>query len=266
MNASRIALLGCFFLSMSFTLSAQYAEIVYAAYYSDFLAGQRTSYGESYRPDQFTAAHMRHPLGTLLKVTRVDNGQSVVVRVNDKGPQTSGFVVDLSGVAGKYLGLDLVGKAQVSVEVVGYSETNPMPRDYIQQVQMTAKGFATPESATQAPTADNLNVSEYSSIPSNYSTINTATTKPSVVRRLQDGLEGYGIQLASYSLEENATRQARALQAIGVKNIYIKEAQTNYTGTMYKFIVARFESREPANQQLECLRRQKGLNGFVTGL
>lgn len=264
MTASRLALLGCFILGLSTNLSAQYAEIGYAAYYADYLAGQRTAYGETYQPNQFTAAHMRHPLGTLIKVTRMDNGNSVVVRVNDKGPQTSGFVVDLSGVAGKYLGLDLVGKAQVTVEVVGYSETNPVPRDYVRQVQLTAKGFATPEDYSQAPTAENLNVTSYSSIPSS-STNNEAST-PSVVRRLQDGLEGYGIQLASYSVEENATRQARALQEIGVKNLYIKEAWTNYSGKMYKLIVARFANRAAANQQLEYLRRQKGLNGFVTGL
>lgn len=266
MNASRLVLLGCFILGLSVNSSAQYAEIGFAAYSADYLAGQRTAYGEIYRPDQFTAAHMRHPLGTLIKVTRLDNGESVVVRVNDKGPQTSGFVVDLSGVAGKYLGLDLIGKAQVSVEVVGYSETNPVPRDYIRQVQLTAKGFAVPESFSQAPTANNLNVTEYSAIPGNSSTNNNASATPSVVRRLQDGLEGYGIQLASYSVEENATRQARALQALGVKNLYIKEALTNYSGKMYKLIVARFASREQANQQLEFLRRQKGLNGFVTDL
>lgn len=264
MNASRLALLGCFILGLSVNLSAQFAESGYAAYYADYLAGQRTAYGEIYQPNQFTAAHMRHPLGTLIKVTRMDNGNSVVVRVNDKGPQTFGFVVDLSGVAGKYLGLDLVGKAQVTVEVVGYSETNPVPRDYVRQIQLTAKGFATPEDYNQAPTAENLNVSEYSSIPE-VSTNNEAST-PSVVRRLQDGLEGYGIQLASYSVEENALRQARALQAIGVKNLYIKEAWTNYSGKMYKLIVARFADRAAANQQLEYLRRQKGLNGFVTGL
>jgi rare lipoprotein A len=263
MIASRLVLVFCFIFSIGTSLTAQYAEIGYAAYVADYLAGRPTAYGETYQPDQFTAAHKRHPLGTLINVTRVDDGRSVIVRVNDKGPQTEGFVVDLSGVAGKYLGLDLDGKAQVTVEVVGYSDVNPIPRDYIRQVQLTAKGFATPQSYGQAPTAENLNVSEYSSTLSSAAT--TAST-PSVVRRLQDGLEGYGIQLASYSMEENATRQARALQAQGVKNLYIKESWTNYSAKMYKLIVARFADRDQANQQLEYLRREKGLNGFVTGL
>jgi rare lipoprotein A len=179
--------------------------------------------------------------------------------VNDKGPFKAGYIVDLSAVAGKYIGLDLDGKAKVRIEVVGYSETNPIPRDYIQQVNLTAKGFTSP--------TDYGNMDQ----PTDYS--NTASGTSSVynpnepIRRLKTNVGGYGIQLASYSIEANAERQVRSLQEQGIKDVYIKEHTTAYSGeSMYKIIIARFADKTMAEQQLKLLRRQKGVNGFVTRL
>ncbi len=249
---NRISLLSIlFFFSIVSTAKAQYAEVGYATYYADYLIGNPTAHGEVYRADQFTCAHKKHPSGTLLKVSRVDDGRSVTVRVNDKGPFKDGYVVDLSKVAGKYIGLDLDGKAKVRVEVIGYSERNPFPADYQAEQNFTARGFNQPQSEIQEPAS--------------YNQINTAINSDSPVQRLQEGLGGFGIQIASYSLEENATRQVKALQAKGIKNLYLKEVETNYTGVMYKLIVARFATREAAAKELQFLRQQS-LNGFVTRL
>ncbi|MEO0340483.1 MAG: septal ring lytic transglycosylase RlpA family protein [Bacteroidota bacterium] len=239
------------FLSITINVHAQYAEVGYATYYADYLIGNPTAHGEVYFAEQFTCAHKRHPAGTLLKVSRVDDGRSVTVRVNDKGPFKDGYVVDLSKVAGKYIGLDLDGKAKVRLEVVGYSERNPFPADYRPEQNLTARGFSNPQ--------------DYSQDPTSYDQINNTINSNSPIQRLQAGLGGFGIQIASYSLEENATRQIKALQEKGVQNLYIKEVETNYTGVMYKLIVARFATREAANQQLQYLRQQS-LNGFVTRL
>lgn len=89
-----------------------------AVYYADYLAGQRTAYGDIYRPNEMTAAHRNHPLNTLLRVTRFDNRRSVIVRVNDRGPFCEGCVIDLSKAAAMELDLVRSGRAPVSVEVV----------------------------------------------------------------------------------------------------------------------------------------------------
>lgn len=235
-------------------LGAQYAETGYAVYYADYLIGRQTAYGEVYNPHFFTCAHKRHPLGTLLKVTRIDDGRSVLVRVNDKGPFKEGYVVDLSKVAGRYLGLDVDGKARVRVEVVGYSETNPVPEGYQPPRDITtARGISQP--------------SAYGNRPDEYGASSLASgTASGEIPRLEAGPGGFGIQVASYTLEENAVRQARALQAQDVKNLYIQESATSYSGTMYRLIIGRFRTRDQAEQALQFLRRQKGVNGFVTML
>lgn len=92
-----------------------------AAYYSDALAGRPTASGEPYAPEKFTAAHRTLPLGSVIRVTRVDDGKSVQVRVNDRGPYgKKGRIVDLSRAAAERLGMQKSGIAQVRVEVVGH--------------------------------------------------------------------------------------------------------------------------------------------------
>lgn len=243
----------------STSVYAQITETGYATYYADYLNGRPTAYGETYRSDQFTAAHPKHPLGTLIKVSRIDDGRSVTVRVNDKGPFKAGYVVDLSAVAAKYIGLDLDGKAQVRVEVVGYSETNPVPRDYIQQVDLASQGYTNP---TSYGNTDRPN--DYGKMTAKGA---TAYNPAEPIRRLRDNIGGFGIQLASYGQLANAERQVRSLQEQGIKDVYIKESTAAYSGeTMYKIIIARFAEQELAEQQLKLLRRQQGLNGFVTRL
>ena len=113
-----------------------------AVYYADYLAGRTTAMGEIYRPEEYTAAHKTYPKGTLLRVTRLDNGQSVVVRVNDRGPYDEGVIVDLSKAAAMDIGLLRDGRATVRLEVMGRSENNPrrgqLPQQYQQQPQTDA--------------------------------------------------------------------------------------------------------------------------------
>jgi rare lipoprotein A len=66
-----------------------------------------------------TAAHRTLPFNTLLKVTNLGNGKTVVVRVNDRGPFKEGRIVDLSLEAARRLGMMGPGTAMVSLEIVG---------------------------------------------------------------------------------------------------------------------------------------------------
>ncbi|MEM8585311.1 MAG: septal ring lytic transglycosylase RlpA family protein [Bacteroidota bacterium] len=100
-------------------------ETGFATYYAAYLAGQPTAYGEVYRPNQLTASHANLPLGTILKVTRLDNSASVNVRVNDRGGLCAGCVVVLSKQAADAIGLDQTGRSRVRIEKVGFSNWNP---------------------------------------------------------------------------------------------------------------------------------------------
>lgn len=89
-----------------------------ASFYAEKFAGRKTSSGERYDPAKLTAAHRTHPFGTMLRVTRLDNGDSIVVRVNDRGPFRKNRVVDLSRRAARELGMISAGLARVRVDVL----------------------------------------------------------------------------------------------------------------------------------------------------
>lgn len=89
-----------------------------ASYYGPGFDGKKTASGEIFDQDDFTCAHKTLPFGTKLKVVRDDNGESVVVRVNDRGPYAEGRILDLSVAAGKKIGLDKSGHAKVTATVV----------------------------------------------------------------------------------------------------------------------------------------------------
>jgi len=123
-------LLAALFLN-SIVLFAQQADVGLSNYYSDALQGNPTAYGEIYDRTQYTASHRTYPKGTLLKVTRLDNSKSVIVRVNDRGPFSSdGAIISLSMAAASLIDLTLVGHAQVKVEQFGYSDNNATAANY----------------------------------------------------------------------------------------------------------------------------------------
>lgn len=95
------------------TFGQQYGKV---SYYSNRLKGRKTSNGERYNPRMFTAAHRTYNFGTILKVTNIDNGKIVVVRVTDRGPYARGRIVDISYVAAKQIGLIATGHANAKVE------------------------------------------------------------------------------------------------------------------------------------------------------
>jgi rare lipoprotein A len=77
-----------------------------------------TASGEKFNKNELTAAHRTLPFGTRLRVTDVDTGRSVTVRVNDRGPFVRGRVVDVSASAAETLGITGKGVAKVKVDVV----------------------------------------------------------------------------------------------------------------------------------------------------
>jgi len=89
-----------------------------ASYYAGGFEGRSTASGEPYRAAEYTAAHRSLPFGTMLRVTNVRNGRSVVVRVNDRGPFHARRIVDLSRAAAAELGLVRRGRGQVRLDVL----------------------------------------------------------------------------------------------------------------------------------------------------
>ena len=92
-----------------------------ASYYGGELAGHETRSGETYDPDDLTAASKHLPLGSYAKVTNPTTGKSVVVRINDRGPHVRGRTLDLSERAAKEIGLTHKGVGRVKVAKISPS-------------------------------------------------------------------------------------------------------------------------------------------------
>ncbi|SEA11991.1 septal ring lytic transglycosylase RlpA family protein [Pedobacter hartonius] len=86
-----------------------------ATYYHRKFEGRRTTSGARYRAKKFTCAHMSLPLGTIVTVTNLSNGKSVEVEVNDRGPHSKRYIIDVSEGAAKELGFFNKGQSQVSI-------------------------------------------------------------------------------------------------------------------------------------------------------
>ena len=103
----------------SFVPSPGESVDIRASYYSRALVGHKTASGEPYDPALFTASHATLPMGTILRVTRLPDGPSVEVRVNDRCGCTHGRQLDLSEAAARRLDMLRAGTVRVRIEVLG---------------------------------------------------------------------------------------------------------------------------------------------------
>lgn len=90
----------------------------WASWYGPGFDGNYTASGEIFNQYDMTAAHPSLPFGTLVQVTNLDNGASVTVRINDRGPFSGGRIIDLSAGAAEALGMIYSGEAYVALEIL----------------------------------------------------------------------------------------------------------------------------------------------------
>ena len=114
-----------------------YDEVGLASWYGPGFHGRKTANGEKYDQNAMTAAHKTLPLPSWVKVTRIDNGKSIIVRVNDRGPFAKGRIIDLSAAAAKKLGTQKSGLKKVRVQYL-----SKMTKEYVNDLGLkTPKGY-----------------------------------------------------------------------------------------------------------------------------
>jgi rare lipoprotein A len=115
-----IWVVGIFVLMMlsGIILQPGYDQIGIASWYGPGFHGNLTSNGETYDMHEMTAAHKTLPFNTLVRVIDLDTGDSIIVRINDRGPFIRGRIIDLSLAAAQKLGSDQKGIANVGLRIV----------------------------------------------------------------------------------------------------------------------------------------------------
>lgn len=104
-------------------MTGAFVEDGMASWYGKPFDGHRTSDGEIYDMNQFTAAHRTLPFNSVIRVTNLANGKQTEVRINDRGPFVSNRIIDLSYAAAQAIGMVGPGTAEVRLQLV--SGTNP---------------------------------------------------------------------------------------------------------------------------------------------
>ncbi len=95
-------------------------QVGLASWYGADFAGRPTANGEIYDPEQMTAAHRHLPFGTQVRVTDLETGDRITVRINDRGPFKRGRVIDLSRAAARRLDMLSRGLARVRIDVLAW--------------------------------------------------------------------------------------------------------------------------------------------------
>jgi rare lipoprotein A len=158
-----------------------------ASWYGPDFQGRLTADGEVYDKEKLTAAHRTLPFGTYLLVQNLDNGSSVVVRVNDRGPFARNRLIDLSEEAARIIGMIPTGTAMVSIEVIPREEA------------LAWKGGPLAGAAGPVPEAN----------PSGVETSSSKLVDDSLGARVR-------IQVASYASEANAKATIQRLAKSGL--------------------------------------------------
>lgn len=139
-----------------------YSEIGTASWYGEDFNGKPTANGERYNMNTLTAAHRTLPLPSIVRVTNLQNGRSIILRVNDRGPYVKDRIIDLSKRGAQLLGYMGQGTTRVKVEVL------PKESKALKEALLnlsSAKGKALAASATPAPSlyessAERIEISE----------------------------------------------------------------------------------------------------------
>lgn len=264
-------------------LSAQ--EFGYASYYSDEYHGSETAYGELYDRNKMTAAHKMHPLGTRLRVTRLDTKKSVIVRVNDRGPYLKGRIVELSYAAAKQLGMTNDGQVEVKVEVVGQEVAQ---KEEPKTTPVAVPTTNTEEAAKPTTTAVNTPPPPVETKPAPATVeekkvnVVAAPVKPNTQLQVDknklvrgdlgtSGLfkiaiahsdkKGFGVQVASVSSYESMMEKVAELQGKWFDNILISMDG----GKKFRVILGPFDTEGSAKAYDNNLKKKR-IDGFVVNL
>jgi len=182
-----------------------------ASWYGGKFHGRKTSNGEIYDMHAMTAAHKTLPLGVYVRVTHLQNGRSVIVRVNDRGPFVAGRIIDLSYAAANSLAMADAGTAHVQVQALGYRQTDNGTVSYRPPVSYDVGSFAVQIGAFSM--ADNA----YRLAQQMRNSYGKAEVQQAVV----NGKKMYRVRVGDYHSLENATRAARDFARSGFSGSFV---------------------------------------------
>lgn len=234
----------------------KYEETGIASWYGPDFHGKYTANGEIFDQNEVSAAHRTLPMPSFVRVTNLDNGRSLVVRVNDRGPFAHSRIIDLSRRAAQLLGIEQQGTARVKVEIMaeesrvlamrlkGGKGEGPQvaaaPREAVVAETLPAPGssekakpIVQPAPPPPRQTINPPDAQQLANQP-----VHTVAVKPTQMF----------IQAGAFQRFDNANRLSASLSAIGQTNI--TQVATK-SGTMFRVRMGPLASLDAADAMLE---------------
>ncbi len=211
-----------------------YSEVGTASWYGKDFHARKTANGEKYDMNTLTAAHRTLPLPSIVKVTNLENGRSLILRVNDRGPYAKNRIIDISKRGAQLLGFQVQGTAKVRVEVME-KESKALKAALTGQPCDTSVATVIPQKTlTYAPASTSYVKQNYSDAESAYyvqagafssrASANNLSTKLSnygktkVAQAVVDGKTFYRVRLGPFPYKEEAEVSLARIKSYGIYN------------------------------------------------
>jgi rare lipoprotein A len=240
-----------------------YNQTGIASWYGPGFHTKVTANGEAYNENELTAAHQTLPMPSLVRVTNLENGRSIVVRINDRGPFVAGRIIDMSRRGAQLLGFDQKGTAKVRVEVLaeesraiaaaamnangtqiaGSPDGGPVPQA-APRPTVTVEGapLPPPKSTPSRTVAPPVTVAGSTTDDGRFMPAPVVEQKP-----LPPGPQRIYVQAGSFTIYDNANKLRARLNSISPTNI--SSAMVGDT-QFFRVRVGPFESVDRADQVL----------------
>ena len=214
------------------------SEVGIASWYGHPYHGRRTSNGEVYDMNKMTAAHLRLPFNTWVRVRNLRNRRTVDVRITDRGPFIKGRIIDLSRAAAKQIRMIGPGTAKVRVKVIATPKMRYKPEK---------------QRSAEKPVA----IEQPSEIRKQ-----TRETHALEAQREPCSSESfYGVQIGSFRVPENAERMLGKMLYEDLPARIVR--QQDEQGLLYSVVVGH-EDLKSAAEFLQRSLENEGISGFVT--
>lgn len=236
-----------------------------ASWYGPDFHSKKTSNGEIYDMYDMTAAHKTLPMNTVLRVDNLENGKSIIVRINDRGPFVRGRIIDLSNKAANEIDMVRRGTAKVKITVLGYNgeiENKNAPYAQLPKNDPTLVG-----KAERIDALEPLAIKEDSIVATKVpmlAPINNKAVKPSINANMNNKVKPvsnissninnnkgltlgkYSIQIGAFGVEDGANKTRNEYQRKFSNNKVDTKKVLSNGKTFFKVLIGGFDSYEKA--------------------
>jgi rare lipoprotein A len=228
----------------------------YASWYGTKFHGRNTSNGEKYDMYAMTAAHKTLPIPCYVRVTRQDNGKSIVVRVNDRGPFVDGRIIDLSYAAATKLGITLTGTAKVHIEAIDVGKHR---NKNLRRTAPLANETSTRDSVYRAPPTS-ASATSFEPASGQAPAAAPPPKKPASAPLHAQLPRGYFVQVAAFRSFDSSLITLKRYRDLGLQPMLVQLEETNFP---FKLWIGPLENKAESVAVQTQLRNQGLEPGFI---